>query len=97
MTSIALLGTVIHSDLLEYIKENADLVVIMLDADKAGREGATKIQRKLTLHGIPCMLGIPDQGDPKDQDKDWFVMKEAELKEHERSTNSSGSSGEEAS
>lgn len=102
VTSIALLGTVMHSDLLEYIKENTVLVVIMLDADKAGREGATKIQRKLNLHGVPNFSLFPDEGDPKDQSEDWFrglwtkKMKDIELKEHERSTNSSGSSGEEA-
>lgn len=105
VTSIALLGTVMHNDLLEYIQENATLVVIMLDADKAGREGATKIQRKLFLHGIPNILAIPDQGDPKDQEKDWFLKQSenadlhyrlAQELRHERSTNSSGSSGEEA-
>lgn len=105
VTSIALLGTIMHNDLLEYIQENAVLVVIMLDADKAGREGATKIQRKLFLHGIPNILAIPDQGDPKDQEKDWFSKQSknadshyrlAQELRHERSTNSSGSSGEEA-
>lgn len=104
VTSIALLGTVMHNDLLEYIKENAKFVAIMLDADRAGIEGASKIRRKLNLHGIPNFSFFPDEGDPKDQSEAWFrdlwvrreMMKDIELKEHERSTNSSGSSGEEA-
>ena len=104
VTSIALLGTVMHNDLLEYIQENATLVVIMLDADRAGIEGASKIRRKLNLHGILNFSLFPDEGDPKDQSEAWFrglwvrreMMKDIELKEHERSTNSSGSSGEEA-
>lgn len=104
VTSIALLGTVMHNDLLEYIKENAKFVTILLDNDKAGIEGAAKIRRKLNLHGIPNFSFFPDEGDPKDQSEIWFrdlrvrreIMKDIELKEHERSTNSSGSSGEEA-
>lgn len=104
VTSIALLGTVMHNDLLEYIKENAKFVAIMLDADKAGIEGASKIRRKLNLHGVPNFSFFPYEGDPKDQSEAWFrdlwvqreIMQIVETKEHERSTNSSGSSGEEA-
>lgn len=104
VTSIALLGTAMRNDLLEYLKENAKFVAIMLDADRAGVEGASQIRRKLNLHGIPNFSFFPEEGDPKDQSEAWFrdlrvrreMMKDIELKEHERSTNSSGSSGEEA-
>lgn len=107
VTSIALLGTVMHNDLLEYIKENATAVVIMLDGDRAGREGATKIQRKLNLHGIPCICIMPEQGDPKDQTKEWFLQQSKNLgcyhyfawkleRDNERHTNPSRASGEEA-
>ncbi len=82
VNSIALLGTVMHNDLLEYIKENATLVVIMLDGDKAGRDGAIKIARKLNLLGIPYQIRCPKEGDPKDQTKEWFAQLRKDLGLH---------------
>jgi len=69
---IAMMGTTMYPDLLALLIGVRN-VVVMLDGDKAGQEGAAKVLRALRLVGIPAKtvtLGLLD--DPKDQTQQWW-------------------------
>ena len=63
---VALMGTKLDSTL-EPLLVQGKKVNLMLDADEAGRSGAVKIKRRLSLYGKDVeVINIPDGLDPKD-------------------------------
>lgn len=70
--AIALLGSNLNKDLLRRIIRTKPHVHVMLDNDDAGIKGASKVVKKLRLHGISVAYSFPTHGDPKDMNKEWF-------------------------
>lgn len=70
--AIACLGTKVCSDLLVRLIKAKPRIIIMFDGDDAGRNGYIKAKRTLELAGLEVQYGLPETGDPKNQNKSWF-------------------------
>lgn len=71
---IALMGTTLPTHIeRELLHLQPKMVYTMLDGDEAGRKAVGPILRHLRLFGIPCKDISPEQGDPKDHPKEWYI------------------------
>lgn len=73
---IALMGTALTRDLERSLMHSRPkMVYLMLDGDKAGQSASIRILRRLQLLGVPCKDVSPEQGDPKDYPKEWYIAR----------------------
>lgn len=78
---IAVLGTAMNKHLESWLLHSQPKkVYLMLDGDQAGVDGCARIGRRLQLLGFNVINRSPEIGDPKDQNKEWFIDRLSDIK-----------------
>lgn len=87
---VALMGTTIQNDLLKDLL-SAEQVLLLLDNDKAGRDGSVLAIRAFRLLNILySVMWCTEECDPKDMPSDWFLSIEVKLRGQQTTTSDDG-------